>query len=173
MFRAGAERAWPTGRSRSGEASRVTRATVVRLAIVGAIVAVAALGYGVLGDDPGGGPQGGPGDGAAATSQAPAAPPSAEEHCEAFLRFVEAANAYSADPSEAAAGPLRESAQALVDLGRPVELPPPGLVSLVELVNGSLSALPGGEQVDVPDEVEGVAPDATLRDEYLAQFCPA
>lgn len=84
--------------------------------------------------------------------------------CAAFRTFAEAQAVAVGTPDDPAAQQaLRDTAEALLDLGRPLGLSEGGQASMVELVQGALGQAPA------PD----ATPDPEARDAYLAASCPA
>ena len=96
-------------------------------------------------------------------------PSAPETFCTAFRAFADAQSTYVAAPDDAVAEQaLVDAADELLGLGQPLGLSEGGLVSLQQLVDGSLS-----QAGDPTFEADDVTPDPAALDTYLAVSCPA
>lgn len=91
-----------------------------------------------------------------------------QEFCAAFRAFADAHGSLVSSGS-GAGEQLVAAARSLVELGRPMGLSEGGWVSLLELVNGSVAAVPSATPFAVPSPG---TPDPSGMDAYLLEACP-
>jgi hypothetical protein len=93
--------------------------------------------------------------------------------CTSFRRFADAYSEYAALNDDTSASAVIAAAEELIEPGRPIGLTMGGWLSLLDLVNGTLTGIAGAAPHPVPDDAGEATPDVAARDAYLTTACPA